>query len=356
MLPSVASGGAFTAFRAIVLGLRGRGLRAEAVILGSRPDRGPDRDRGEELAARYLGVSGGWADVFRRTPAARAVRAALEELRPGVVHSHLWPAAFACGRPPAGVRHVLHVQDTRPWVRGRKLPDRARRAAARRAARGRAALCVSAAVAEYHAPLLEAGRVLIAPNAVDRDRFAVSDPPAGPLRLVVLARFSPEKGHRELLLSLADLRAAGVPFRAVFAGSGSLRAELEALAAELSVADAVEFPGEVADVRPLLAAAHLHVLPTLGCEGLPLCIREAAACGRPTFASAVPGVPEAVRDGVDGRLLPPGDRAAWSSALREAAGDAAGLAGMGRRARAAVPGWGETIDRVVGVYTGASGR
>jgi glycosyltransferase involved in cell wall biosynthesis len=75
------------------------------------------------------------------------------------------------------------------------------------------------------------------------------------------------------------------------------------------------------------------VLPSIGPETFGRVLAEAQACAVPVLGSALGGIPEALSDGVTGRLLPPGDVPAWSAALRELAADAALRARMGRAGR-----------------------
>lgn len=67
---------------------------------------------------------------------------------------------------------------------------------------------------------------------------------------------------------------------------------------------AVEVLGELADIRPALAAAHVSVLPSHS-EGMPRAVLEALAMGRPVITSDIPGARETVDERVNGVLVPP---------------------------------------------------
>ena len=91
-----------------------------------------------------------------------------------------------------------------------------------------------------------------------------------------------------------------------------------------------------ADVAPYFNAMDVAVLPSIGPETFGRVLAEAEACGVAVLGSSLGGIPEALDDGVTGRLLPPGDVAAWTAALRELVADRALRERMGRAGRALV--------------------
>jgi glycosyltransferase involved in cell wall biosynthesis len=119
----------------------------------------------------------------------------------------------------------------------------------------------------------------------------------------------------------------------VIAGEGDQRPQLEAFRATSGLASRIHLPGHRADVGDLQAAAHVLVMPSLW-EGLPLAILEGMFAGNAVVASNASGIPEAVRDGVDGLLVPPGDVDALAGALHTLLEDAALRKRMGASAAA----------------------
>lgn len=159
----------------------------------------------------------------------------------------------------------------------------------------------SEALAEYlrvHAGV----SATVVPNGVDTARFAPGGPGGG--GLLWLGLMEPVK-RLDVLLDALEASSR----RAVLAGDGPLRSMVEARALP-----GVTLPGFVADPRPLFAAADAFVLSSAA-ENMPLALLQAMACGLPVVATSVGGIPEVVRDGVDGVLVPPGDAAALAAAF-----------------------------------------
>lgn len=153
-------------------------------------------------------------------------------------------------------------------------------------------------------------------------------PPSGPARALCVASLQPKKGHAVLIEALAG-EPALERLSLDLVGGGELREPLERLAAAAGVADRVSFHGacDESEVRAMLAAADIFVLPSIiaadgQMEGIPVALMEALACGVPTIATRMSGVPELIADGETGTLVEPGDRGALAAALvRVLAGD-----------------------------------
>src|SRR5205085_9285746 len=107
------------------------------------------------------------------------------------------------------------------------------------------------------------------------------------------------------------------PWRWVLVGEGSLKERLITMAAQLGIADRVLFTGSLSDeeLHSLYAMCDLFALPTLY-EGSSLVTLEAMSHSLPVVASAVGGIPDKVRDGETGWLVPPVDEKALASKLQ----------------------------------------
>jgi glycosyltransferase involved in cell wall biosynthesis len=131
-----------------------------------------------------------------------------------------------------------------------------------------------------------------------------ADPGRTPARLVMVARFEPQKDHATLLRALGGLLAH--PWELELIGDGPLRGDMEALAGRLGISARVRFLGQRTDVDRILAQSQVSLLVS-NWEGFPLSILEAMRAGLPIVASSVGGVDEAVRDGETGFVVPRGD-------------------------------------------------
>lgn len=127
----------------------------------------------------------------------------------------------------------------------------------------------------------------------------------------VVAELRPRKRNADIIraLAAAEHRDAYV----VFAGEGSLQADLESLADRLGVRDRVRFLGFVNDVRPVLRLAVASILASVR-EGLPRSIMESLAVGTPVIGTAARGVAELLEPD-SGIVVAKGDVAAISGAM-----------------------------------------
>ena len=137
--------------------------------------------------------------------------------------------------------------------------------------------------------------------------------PANARTVGVVASLIPRKGHRFLLEALRNMSE---PIHALFAGEGELDEELRGHVREMGLSERVHFLGFRRDVPEIVCAMDAFVLPSLK-EGLSIAVMEAMALEKPVVCSAIAGLPEVVRDGQTGFLVPPGDSVALQNALEK---------------------------------------
>jgi glycosyltransferase involved in cell wall biosynthesis len=142
--------------------------------------------------------------------------------------------------------------------------------------------------------------------------------PSQPL-IGIVGRLVPIKNHRLFLEAARSMVNSGNPAHFAVVGDGELRESLRALADGMGIADRVHFLSWRQDMPPVYAALDALAL-TSDNEGTPVAVIEAMAAGVPVAATAVGGVPDVIRNGETGWLVPPGDapalHRAWLEILR----------------------------------------
>ncbi len=184
-----------------------------------------------------------------------------------------------------------------------------------------------------------------------RERLGLPD--GGTRWIVTVARLQRHKGMDTVIQALPAILARAPDVRYAVAGAGPDHERLEKLAHKLGLAERVRFLGGVTDedLPALYNLASVYVGASrrserLGVEGFGISLVEASACGLPVVAGDSGGIPDAVRDGETGFLVPPEEPAAFADAICRLLADPAAAKRMGQNGRRAV----ETYfnwDRVV---------
>jgi glycosyltransferase involved in cell wall biosynthesis len=169
-------------------------------------------------------------------------------------------------------------------------------------------------------------KIQVIPYGVDLEKYRPGDHQAAlqkrqelgisveAILIGVFARLEPPKGHRFFVEAFPAIVEQYPRVRAIFAGEGSLRADLEAAVRTQGMSNYLMFLGARNDVNELLGAIDLVVLPSVS-EGLPNVVLEAMAAQKPVVATAVGGIPEVVRHGENGYLVPPADASALQNII-----------------------------------------
>ena len=143
------------------------------------------------------------------------------------------------------------------------------------------------------------------------------------------------KGHKYLIQALPKVSERFPEVRLILTSSGPLRNQLENLSKNLGIDNKVLFTGKIRYqfLYQLLNNVDVYAFPSLA-ELFPFAILEAMAAGKPIVATDVGGVSEAVSDGVNGRLVPPGDPESLAKAMVELLSDPNKAREMGENSRA----------------------
>jgi glycosyltransferase involved in cell wall biosynthesis len=129
-----------------------------------------------------------------------------------------------------------------------------------------------------------------------------------------VGRLTPVKGQEVLIRAASELIRRGEKIFLVLLGDGELRRDLEELSLRLDIAGHVRFLGWRPDVARVMAACDIFCLPSRN-EGMGKVLVEAMAMGKPIIASSIGGIPDIVRSGENGILVPASDAAAWAEAI-----------------------------------------
>lgn len=244
----------------------------------------------------------------------------LRRLRVDLVHAHApVPGLADLAVITAGVPVVL-TYHAGSLVKGEHPADPLLRAYERWVlprvfARCRSLVAVSPTSLAHHT-----GRARLIPPGVDTTRFHPDDTPRERTVLYVgrIEQTSRWKGLSVLVAALPRLRELVPDVRLRMIGAGDDVETLQKQAADLGVADLVEWTGAVDHDRlpAHYRSAGVTVLPSLTeAESFGMTLAEAQACGCPVAGTRIGGIPSVVRDGLDGRLVPPGDPVALAEAL-----------------------------------------
>jgi glycosyltransferase involved in cell wall biosynthesis len=164
-------------------------------------------------------------------------------------------------------------------------------------------------------PFSEWDKVHIVRCGVDAQFLAGDASPVPDNRdLINVGRLSEQKGQMIAVEALAKVQTPGVRLR--FIGDGELRPALEDRVRELGLEDQVAFTGWASgeEVRQALMSSRGMVLPSFA-EGLPVVLMEALALARPVVTTYIAGIPELVRPGENGWLVPAGDVSSLAEAI-----------------------------------------
>ena len=129
------------------------------------------------------------------------------------------------------------------------------------------------------------------------------------------------KGHLDLLEAIASLRS-GRDVRGLLVGDGPYAEVVRSRVRELRLEGAIVMPGQREDVADLLSAMDVFAFPSTANEGVPQAVLQAMVLRRPVVAAQVGGIPEVVRDGETGILVPARDPSALARGIGRALDDA----------------------------------
>jgi glycosyltransferase involved in cell wall biosynthesis len=166
----------------------------------------------------------------------------------------------------------------------------------------------------------------------------------GTLRTLGVGRLVPKKGFDVLVEACAILKRRGFQFETVIAGEhGEHEFELRRQIAALGLGDRIRLIGPLgqASLYNEYQSADIFCLPCRVLDngdrdGLPNVLMEAMACGVPVITTPVSGIPEIIKDGHNGTLVPPDNAEALANAIQRISSDRMLARNLGRAGRLTV--------------------
>ena len=188
----------------------------------------------------------------------------------------------------------------------------------------------------------EVSKVMVITNGIDiekfnpkgnfadiRKEFSIKE---GAIVVGFVGRIVPAKGLQYLIDSIPYVKEEFKNIKLLIIGEGSIVAKLHEQAKEKKVYDNIIFTGRRRDIPDILSCIDIFVMPSIA-EGLPNALLEAMAMGKPIVATEVGGIPEVIKNGVNGLLVPPRDPIALATAMKGLIGNDRLAAQMGYAAR-----------------------
>ncbi|HZE88238.1 MAG TPA: glycosyltransferase family 4 protein [Verrucomicrobiae bacterium] len=297
-------------------------------------------------------------ELVRPISPARDVRAylALKRLfareRPAIVHTHSSKAGILGRLAAAGAAVPIRIHSIHGWGfhPEQPAPLRALLVAAERLAARRTTAFISVSEANVKQGeslgILDRRRARVVHSGIRLGEFSPRPAGTGSGDVVIgmVACFKPQKAPIDFVEVAARVLAAEPGARFVLAGDGELREAIESRIREKGIGGRVTLLGWRRDVPALMRTFDI-LLHTSRWEGLPRVFAEAMATAIPVVATRVDGAPEAIEEGVNGRLFEPGDVAGMARAVLDLVRDAPLRRRMGRAGLERAGGW--DIDEMV---------
>lgn len=177
-------------------------------------------------------------------------------------------------------------------------------------------------------------------NGLELERFPYGEPRDRGPEIVAVGRLVEKKGFADLVEACALLRDRGVRFRARIVGLGDQEDRLRSLIASRDLRNLVDLAGPLPqrEMARVVGGASVFAAPCVvggdgNRDGLPTVLLEAMALGTPCVSTDVTGIPEVLRHGETGLMVPQRDPAALAGALERLLGDAALRVRLARGAR-----------------------
>jgi glycosyltransferase involved in cell wall biosynthesis len=155
-----------------------------------------------------------------------------------------------------------------------------------------------------------------------------------PFQILCVGRLVPAKGQRILIEAIASLVHAGRSLQLRLVGDGADRDGLERLVRDRQLSQHIFFDGSVNqdNIRAIYESTDIFAIASFA-EGVPVVLMEAMSMEIPCITTCINGIPELIRDGVDGLLVPPSDSEALAAAIARLMDDTSAREALGKAGR-----------------------
>ncbi len=280
-------------------------------------------------------------NIKRIIAKALELRSIIKEIDPDIVHTNGTRAQFYVAMACKGLntRILWHVREA---ARDIPLYDWFL------AVSSKGIICVSNAVKEKrfgNYPFISS-RIRVIYNGVDMNKFNPDEVAARKIKheigidersrlLGIIGLVIPPKGHRFLFEAFALVSRKYPDARLIVAGrtvNKAYKSDLERLTREMGIAEKVVFLGFREDIKSILSALDIFVLPSEN-EGFSRCVIEAMSCAKPIITTDIGGNNEAIVNAHSGLLVPYGDVGALAGAIERMLEDPESARRMGENAQ-----------------------
>lgn len=324
------------------LGLQARAHTVKLISLGGKPIHG--------IESMTFPYGSALAYLMRAPQVGRIARA----MRPDIVHAH-----YAAGFGLWGLATKIHPLVVTVW--GSDIEHRGKSAVGRWLLRRvlNKADRVTTSSEYLRSKCLELlpqiePRLHVVPFGVKVPESVRPLPEGGPLRILYVKGYHHRYGPDLVIDAAVILKTRRVPVTVTMVGKGDLKRRMAERVQLLGLGDTVTI-GDIVphDIIPdLLNSHHVMVMPSRH-EGFGVAALEASAAGRPVVATTIGGIPEVVKDGVTGLLVPPDSAESLAHALERLANDRQLCCSLGDNGRAFAKenySWEQSIDLMTALY------
>ena len=193
-------------------------------------------------------------------------------------------------------------------------------------------------------------------NGLDLEKLRFASPAERPPRIVAVGRLVEKKGFASLIEACAILKERGRRFECEIIGDGEVEPQLRAMIDELRLAEQVRLVGSrpQAQVFKIIQSGAVFAAPCIVAkdsnrDGLPTVLLESMALGTPCISTDVTGIPEVIRDGETGLLVPQHDAHSLAAGLEKLLSDAALRVHLAAAARRLIDGHFDTHRNTAGL-------